>query len=128
MRPVRQTKFYVEGVSRGNCQQAATASLLGLELDEVPNFMEQPEGFWQSFYAFLKRRGLYAFELGPNWAPDCYYLAYGPSSRGVSHAVVYRDGELAFDPHPSDEGIEEVKSITLIVPIEYPLPASTERL
>ncbi len=120
VKPVDQTKFYVEGVSRGNCQQAATASILGLDLDAVPNFMEADEvvGFWGAYYGFLKQRGYVDIELPPTRAPDCFYLAYGRSSRGVLHAVVYRAGKLVHDPHPSREGVLEVKEIHLIVPIE----------
>ncbi|MFZ8455761.1 hypothetical protein ACO1M1_14880, partial [Staphylococcus aureus] len=76
--------------TRGNCQQAATASLLGLALDDVPNFIQQPQGFWQSFWEFLASRGLEAIDLEGERHFDCYHLAYGPSARGVSHAVVYR--------------------------------------
>ena len=38
-----------------------------------------------------------------------FYVACGQSSRGVGHAVVYRAGALAHDPHPSDEGVAAVE-------------------
>lgn len=117
MKPVDQTQFYdPEKGTRGNCQQAATASLLGLELHEVPNFMEEPPGFWQSFWEFLASRGLESIELSGPRHFDVYHLAYGPSPRGVSHAVVYRAGKLAHDPHFSRAGILEVETTALIVP------------
>lgn len=115
MKPVDQTQFYEEGKSRGNCQQAATASLLGLELHEVPNFIEQ-SSFWGSFFEFLKSRNLVQIELDGDHHLDCYHLAYGPSARGVSHAVVYRFGKLAHDPHPSRAGLIKVEMVALIVP------------
>ncbi len=118
MKQVTQDRFYQDPTpeSRGNCQQAATASILGLELNEVPNFHECEEGFWQGFYKFMNERGWMAWDLGARWVPDCLYLAYGPSPRGVSHACVYRAGNLVWDPHPSRAGLVEVKSITVLVP------------
>ena len=116
VKPVDQTQFYEEGKSRGNCLQAATASLLGLALDDVPNFMEHPHGFWQSFWEFLAARGLISIELSGGRHFDCFHLAYGPSARGVSHAVVYRYGVLAHDPHPSRAGLIRVETSALIVP------------
>jgi len=73
MKPVDQTQFYEAGKSVGNCQQAATASLLGLDLAEVPNFIEHPHGFWQSFWEFMASRGLVVIEL---------------SDRGISTAII----------------------------------------
>lgn len=118
MKPVDQTQFYEDGKSRGNCQQAATASLLGLELHEVPNFIEHPHGFWQSFWEFLTSRGLEAIDMPGESHFDCYHLAYGPSARGVGHAVVYRFGKLAHDPHPSRAGLVKVDMSVLIVPLD----------
>lgn len=117
MKPVDQTQFHEPGKSRGNCQQAAVASLLGLSLDEVPNFIDQPEGFWPSFRKFIRSRGLDEILFdGTERCFPCYYLAYGPSPRGVSHAVVYKDGALAHDPHPSRAGILKVETVHLLVP------------
>lgn len=117
MTPVDQTEFYEEGKSVGNCQQAATASLLGLALDEVPNFIRHPHGFWQSFWEFMASRGLVVIELSGERHFDCFHLAYGPSPRGVSHAVVYRYGALAHDPHPSRAGLLSVETTALVMPV-----------
>lgn len=118
MKPVDQDEFWSPDGKRGNCQQAAVASILGLRLAEVPNFHDCPEGFWDGYHAFLESRGFIDIELPVNHCPDCYYLAYGKSPRGVAHAVVYRDGKLAHDPHFSRAGIAEVEEVHLIVPIE----------
>lgn len=37
--------------------------------------------------------------------PDKLYGASGKSSRGVDHIVIYKNGVLFHDPHPSDEGL-----------------------
>ena len=114
---ITQDKFYEpEKGLHGNCQQAATASLLGFSLSEVPNFIEQEDGFWQSFWRFVAERGYTCIELSGNRHFNCYYLAYGPSARGCSHAVIYRNGELVWDPHPSRLGILSVERVCLLVP------------
>lgn len=118
MTPIDQDKFYIKDVSHGNCQQAAIASLLDLDLTEVPNFIEQPQGFWQSFWEFMTARGLVAIDLPGERHFGCYHLAYGPSPRGVSHAVIYRYGALAHDPHPSRAGLLSVETTVLIVPAD----------
>jgi hypothetical protein len=118
MRPIDQTEFYEVGKSVGNCQQAATASLLGLDLDEVPNFIKHPHGFWQSFWEFMAGRGLVVIELSGERHFDCYHLAYGPSPRGISHAVIYRAGKMAHDPHPSRTGILSVETTALVLPVD----------
>lgn len=116
---ITQDRFYdAEKGTRGNCQQAATASLLGLGLDEVPNFMEAEAGFWPSFWRFVQERGLGVIELSGARSFDCHYLAYGPSPRGVSHAVIYKSGELVWDPHPSRAGLLSVKTVCLLVPVD----------
>ena len=126
MKQITQDKFYRDPTpnSRGNCQQAATASILGLELHEVPNFHDCPEGFWQGFYKFCNDLGFEVHDKPGNYVPDGLYLAYGPSSRGVSHACVYRGGKLEWDPHPSREGLIEVKSISILAPFD---PSEFER-
>jgi len=41
------------------------------------------------------------------------YTASGPSARGVSHIVVYQDGKMIHDPHPSNEGLVKVNYYTI---------------
>lgn len=40
--------------------------------------------------------------------PDTPYMASGKSSRGVDHVVIYKNGKLFHDPHPSGEGLVEL--------------------
>ena len=35
----------------------------------------------------------------------------GPSPRGVLHQVLYRDGRLWHDPHPSRDGVLEITEV-----------------
>jgi hypothetical protein len=40
--------------------------------------------------------------------PDTPYMASGKSSRGIDHIVIYMNGKLYHDPHPSGEGLVEI--------------------
>lgn len=121
MTPVDQTLFWTPEGNRGNCQQAATASILDLPLDEVPNFHDCEQGFWRGFKDFIQSRGYVVMALRngdmDSWCrhSGAHYLAYGQSPRGVSHAVVYCRGVLAHDPHPSRAGILDVEEINVLV-------------
>lgn len=42
---------------KGNCMQAAVASLFELPLEEVPNFIEHGTDWFQIMYSFFKERG-----------------------------------------------------------------------
>jgi hypothetical protein len=43
--------------SKGNCMQAAFASLFELELEQVPNFIELGEDWTKAFFTFLAEQG-----------------------------------------------------------------------
>ena len=121
---VDQTTFYdPENPKSGNCAQAAVASILGVNLESVPDFKkeagEDAYSFWTLFEDFLFNQGFWTMRKdGPNYIPEGYYLACGPSSRDCGHMVVMRSGELAHDPHPSKEGIIEVEHIWMLIPMD----------
>lgn len=48
--------------------------------------------------------------------PDTPYMASGMSSRGVQHVVIYMNGKLLHDPHPSNEGLLKVDYYTYLIP------------
>jgi hypothetical protein len=148
MTPVIQTKVVItnskgERVVNGNCYAAAIASVLNLPITEVPNvevFFNDTEDymfFRNLMQRFLKNRGLqlqedfrYAvfhkdsdfyhekLEECREELKDSYYLASGKSPRGFSHIVVYKNGELAHDPHPSADGISTPYMFEVIRKIE----------
>lgn len=102
----------------GDCQRAVIASLLELPIQEVPHFLQEAEGdatlFWEGIQSFLGKRGLAYLTIPARGGPAFYGLydgvfheISGPSPRGngVFHAVVGRDGEIVFDPHPSRAGL-----------------------
>ncbi len=118
MTPVFQTRT---GPEVGNCHQAAVASILGLPLDRIPDFGQQqdPEG---AYAGFLRSLGFLVLKASPKARFDCYYLAFGPSIvTGNPHVVVYRAGKLVHDPHPGRDGLSNVTSVHVLVPMEVDL-------
>lgn len=113
MTPVYQTQFYSEDPRvYGDCTRAVIASLLDLPVSEVPHFLEVADGKVGPYYdlieEFLAARGLemlWHHSLAYHWRegdPDVYHFMSGPSPRhpGVGHAVVGKNGQPFFDPHP----------------------------
>ena len=126
MIPVMQTEFAKRGesgeiVKCGNCMAACVASILEKSIDEIPTLRKLDQGFCQSG-ALMEYLNSIGCTLGVLGGPDgfhplysdCYYIACGPAKRGFSHAVVYRYGRLAHDPHPDGTGIDEVTTCYVI--------------
>jgi len=103
----------------GNALQACTASILGLPLDSVPNFVAEPD-YWAAMLAHARtsRLGLIKLPLTANGqlpypsAPGTLCLARGKSPRGsqghVVVAAVATDGvrlTLVHDPWPEGIGL-----------------------
>jgi hypothetical protein len=121
MTPVKQEFIHdpSNGVY-GDCQRAVIASLLDLPLSEVPHFLGIAKNnsvlYWSAIQSFLRERG-YAWLVvparsgaaffGSDEGSKIYYELSGPSPRGlgVTHAVIGCDGEIVFDPHPSNAGL-----------------------
>lgn len=127
-RPVLQTRFVAPGTTleeidalpgeeRGNCLQAAIASLFEVDLVEVPHFVAH-EDWWGCLDGWLAERNLLAVWVKDGheipWGID--YLAVGTSPRGsFKHVVIERNGELVHDPHPSGDGLVEREGIYYLV-------------
>lgn len=95
----------------GNCLQAAVASLLDLDLDAVPHFAESRGDWWQDMETFAQEHGYTMTQFGPRHEPPVFGLAFGFTNRSSErHAVVYRDGVMAWDPHPSRDGLTSVRT------------------
>lgn len=121
MKPVFQDKFYdpdqPPNMQRGNCWTAAIASLLELDLHDVPNFVQIDVDGGKDWYVhtieFLAGHG-YMIAQTYDWdaqykpQPDEYYLVCGKSPRGagtIRHVVVFQNGEMVHDPHPAQAGL-----------------------
>lgn len=119
MEPVYQTIFKPP---LGNCEQACIASILELELDEVPNFREIDGGRWgsesmmlgeQALIEFLKPFDLYPLhfridEQIEDWKPQGYHFIQGlsprtrhlPKEKRYHHLIVGYNGKPVHDPLP----------------------------
>jgi hypothetical protein len=107
----------------GNCMSAALASLLGLDICEVPYFMEP--GDWQArINRWLAPRGLRLKHVMVNTSnfkgwPIGYHILTGFAPRGphrrAAHAVVGKDGVMVHDPHPSRAGLTSVDGYAVLV-------------
>lgn len=108
MSEVTQTILHGDPQGRqGNCLQAAVASLLDLRLDDVPHFVELDGDWVQHLVDWAAGRGWSVTYARPD-SPVPLGIACGPSPRGVHHAVVMRDGAVAWDPHPSRDGLLKI--------------------
>lgn len=108
---VQQQKIHEPGVVQGDCFSAVLASLLHLELKDIPVF--EGRDWVQQVNAFLKPHGLGYLVCDTNVlvdcnVEDCWHEIAGPSPRfmgTVDHAVVGHDGVCVWDPHPSQAGL-----------------------
>lgn len=109
MREVTQTILHdqIPGVP-GNCLQAAVASLLDLDLDDVPHFIEH-DNWLQYLVDWGRDHGYLVIDRQPDSVR--MGIAYGPAERGVQHAVVMVDGAISWDPHPSRAGLLSVSGV-----------------
>lgn len=121
-----QTKFGIGG----NCEGATLATLLQLDLKDIPDFWDgcdktkptcKVEGakYQENVNNFLKEHNLKSFSIGFEEATDesnlwvidiskgagVKHLVNGISPRGYMHSVIYEDGELWHDPHPDGGGV-----------------------
>lgn len=121
MIPHTQTKFYggyEEGIVRGNCWQTAVASVLDLPMEAVPHFVEIDESggedWWHHTVNWAWYRGWQMFAPDHHLYTNEYYLVSGPSPRGnFHHVVIYKNGKMVHDPHPSQAGVLKEESFVV---------------
>lgn len=127
MTPQKQTIFSdVDKGIHGNCFTACVASLFDKSISEVPNFIEFDDWFvtfWNYITSLGATFGGCRYTASHSWPSedewdlfDGYLIAGGGSPRGVpgGHAVIYRNGEPFFDPHPSNDFLTTVEEFYLI--------------
>lgn len=137
MTPVDQTCFNAVAPGdplppigdRGNCMQAAVASILNLTLDDVPNFIDHardddhelpedvPPAWFESLLGFLVSRG-YSLVVTTVPLPGLGLMS-GRSPRGPwTHLVVAEGPDVVHDPHPDRTGVTEPDSWWYLVPLD----------
>ncbi len=124
MRPVDQTKF---GEPEGNCVMACIASILHRPLSETPDlsgFAKKENGpDWQDWHdavdTYLFQFNLFHLDMkfAEGYGPAGYAMMSGPGKRGIDHCCVSYNGKLSHDPHPSRDGLIEITSWTLLLPV-----------
>jgi hypothetical protein len=145
--PIIQTKFTsLDNVIHGNCLAACVASLVECDIREVPALEDMPsDGSWfAALWTFLSERGyslegtFYPRPDEKDWWPrllkqsggvDGFFLVGGSSPRPHvkrGHCVIFRDGALVHDPHPSGEGILVAQNVLMIEPIAGLLESQKE--
>ena len=117
MTPTTQTRLHITApdgtvIQKGNCFQAAVASLMDLPLEEVPNFIEYGDDeWWKIFCDFVWEKGFeYEGHYPAEGVPQGYSIGSGISPRAtkdkkITHAVICLDGKMVFDVHPDRTGI-----------------------
>ncbi|MGE4399373.1 MAG: hypothetical protein AB7D29_07620 [Campylobacterales bacterium] len=128
MIPVRQTKF---GVPHGNCFSACVASMLEMDISEVPDFVPQYGDQWlEHFREWLVPKGLDYFETWPKdiieYLPKGHMIATGKSPRGdFNHCVIVKTSEphenldlvWIHDPHPDNTFLESITWVGFFIKI-----------
>jgi hypothetical protein len=116
--PVEQRLFFDASTGeRGDCLKCCIASLLELDYDDVPHFAAMGDMWWIEWTNWLAARGWQLYNAYHRVADDdparltgytCgYWLASVTSRRtrpdgsNISHMILMRDGEVAWDPHPA---------------------------
>jgi hypothetical protein len=110
--PVYQTKFWDGRPGSGNCLAASLASILNINIDEVPELNSSPFNWRARINDFLSKFNLFILPLP--------YIAYKDIVKGfhliigktgfkftyqekiydLTHCVVGLDGQVHFDPMP----------------------------
>ncbi len=114
--------------TKGNCLVSCYACYMDLPIEECPQFqflfdVKHFEGFWDSVVnLWLSQMGYERefYEEDPfiiKRTSD-YYFACGISPRGFMHQVIYKDGVLFHDPHPSKKGLTNISNFEVIKKIE----------
>lgn len=153
MREVTQTRT---GFPAGNCTEATIASLLGVDLESVPqlwsgdldakdyaeaqppermvallDWMEREHGVRWVEWRLHEPCGLpiAAVDLPRRDLLDMSrpHVLVGPNPDGVPHCVVGQGGDVRWDPNPARRGIVAVTHIGALVPVAVAEAAGIHR-
>jgi hypothetical protein len=122
---VMQTIWVSDPNREGNCLAACVATYLELPLEKVPHFAEyypyDKDAWWHFLLGFMAGHGLWAYDIHDveTAQPDEVVFVAGMSERGVMHQVLYKNGVLWHDPHPSQAGILDVREVIKFLPATH---------
>jgi hypothetical protein len=97
--------------TNGRCWPACIASILEIPLAEIPEFSTEPNQWLVDVQEWLATLGLYYVQVKPDdpalqaafrSGGTVWTVMEGMSPRGGQHAIVAKNGEPYFDPHPQD--------------------------
>lgn len=130
MIPIKQTKISSEdGSVSGNCFRACFASILEIDIDSIPAFEDMGTEWHEPFFMFLNEHNLefdgtktindktFEVKLNTYEGIDGYIIVNGKSPRTYvkrGHSVVYKEGQMVHDPHPSNDGLLEINNFFMI--------------
>ena len=127
MTPKKQKYLHIPDSQNGDCWRTCVASILNCDVEVFPYHngdITWPEE-WKEMLSILKGMGYYydsipvssvAIGLLNCFDTDGYCIAIGPSNRGVTHAVVWKNG-IAHDPHPDNTGIMQIERFEILTKI-----------
>lgn len=120
MKKIKQTKLQSESVN-GNCMATCFASILEIEISDVPEFEEMfhTEHWFQKIEEWFLGLGVELIRFKEDPKLKGYYLVSGDSPRGnFLHMVVYKNGKMVHDPHPSGDGINSLYDVWVLIQID----------
>lgn len=114
----------------GDCWRCCIAAVLQMPAQDVPHFVAQDGGLhyeadtqvWLAERGYCLVRSKSRFQF-PQWHARKFnpvpVIAGGPTPRSRdmndTHAVVYFDGKLVYDPHPSNAGLTAITEEHIII-------------
>lgn len=134
MKPVMQKVYNSQ---RGDCFSACVASILELQLDDVPNFHDfDDKDFSDALDEWFNDRGMVYLEFDLTIGDATEFISQldmvytigtirSPRARAIRHAVVCKGGKIIHDPHPNQDGYNcELELLGFILPMN---PANIKR-
>lgn len=110
-----QTKFG----EKGNCWVACVASLLGIGIEDVPEFdkwaAERNTHWYILFEAWLLKEHNFHPMIIHHHVPVPHIVG-GTSPRGISHSVIYEGAKLIHDPYPDGGGVKDIEEYFVFIP------------
>ena len=121
-----QTKYGTEEKADevGNCFITCVANVLGKRIEDCPNVetlyrvkKNGKDGYWLDvLMRWLDSIGYYYEQITEEnpAKQDELYFAAGKTERGTMHEVIYKNGELYFDPYVNGNGLVEIEFYSVI--------------